>query len=696
MKYVFALLAILAPLFAGAQSTVTTNVYPTVGAACYVPNQTIIVANGINVIAVFQCSATTNTIVQLSGPPGPAWVPSAASGGLTPTATTPPYNAVKDEVDLFDVTITGNALSSASASFTPAINEKTIAAPIGPLALLNAVYVSGITATGAANSTCTITFPTPSGGVAATGFLRLSATNTVAASRPIFIWPYYTVGSSGATRSNGSGYTTAPTTGTASNGGATDPYGAATCSGSVVLTSTLAPTTVNTTLTYVDANDATLAVQATTNGTNLRVSYGTNNLTAIQACINAGQVAGSGCYLPAGQYLIAGGALQITSPLSLTGDGSQPIYGSQAALAPSSNWSNIMPSVAPFLSGSVIVQASPLTDIIDITSGGKGYTFFKFGGRFSPAFAFFQTGHGINTQPSTTVNTNLREAGLQDSYFASVHIWGQDGQSYGFNMVNTAYVRFLQNGAYGGGGVHQYSNGNACCFGNFDDYGSYYELGVGGTASDLTIDHASTSGVLPMNLFTFLGVQWNAYAFTTGTGSGSLWLANWYVPTPDIYGQNDRHLQVDTTDIVDAGNDAENWGGSAGTLNPLAQSVQNFIRFNRHDIWAPTLGNQWYLNVAGTAVIGFVGAQSDGSFEIQTNGASTPLVLFGSKTVTSPLTGKTVYSAAGTAIPACTSTTADQVVWVSDATTHGATYASGGSIRTLAYCDGTTTTWYAF
>lgn len=55
----------------------------------------------------------------------------------------------------------------------------------------------------------------------------------------------------------------------------------------------------------------------------------------------------------------------------------------------------------------------------------------------------------------------------------------------------------------------------------------------------------------------------------------------------------------------------------------------------------------------------------------------------------------TVYSAAGTALPSCTSSLNGTTATVSDATapTYRASYASGGTVTTLVQCDGASTTW---
>ena len=294
---------------------------------------------------------------------------------------------------------------------------------MGSAGIGNATYTSGLSCTGSFRQYVNVTFATPSGGTAATGKLYLTTGNTIASGDPIFTDP--TVGGPG------TGYTTPPTTATITNG-------TASCTGTPVLTSNLMPTPVAVTATYVNATTVTLSANAS-----LSISGGaiasvyTDNFTAVQKwitdCESQGVGPTSSCYAPsAGQYGISQ-AVQVVSP-SLTIQGGGVIT---------------IGTISPFITGTVFVQETPATDVLDIVTPvalnptSQSPNLKDFGIRFGAALAFVKTGHGIS------VNAGNSAANGAPGVIENIDGWGTDGTHDVFNMVSGGYVVYPK---YLGGG----------------------------------------------------------------------------------------------------------------------------------------------------------------------------------------------------------------------------------------------------
>ena len=132
-------------------------------------------------------------------------------------------------------------------------------------------YVSGITATGASGATCDITI-TGGGGTGATATVALSGTNTL------------TSGTALTMVTHGSGYTSPPTTGTVSNGTATN------CAGTPVLTTNIVAPTSFTVSGAFDTSDTPISPPAAcTAGTN-SATYNVPSVTVTTGGISTGVV----------------------------------------------------------------------------------------------------------------------------------------------------------------------------------------------------------------------------------------------------------------------------------------------------------------------------------------------------------------------------------------------------------------------
>ena len=129
-------------------------------------------------------------------------------GGVPVSAVT--YGAVGDAIMISDGTVTAGSttLTSASSSFTSADTGKTAIVPMGPEAVYMATTTAAATVTGSTNQYCTATI---SGGTTnAIGYLYLTSGNTIASGGIVYI-------QSG---QYGSGFTSAPTSATLTNGSA--------------------------------------------------------------------------------------------------------------------------------------------------------------------------------------------------------------------------------------------------------------------------------------------------------------------------------------------------------------------------------------------------------------------------------------------------------------------------------------------
>lgn len=382
-------------------------------------------------------------------------------GGPTVPMNLMAFGAVPDERDIYDAGVSGAALTSNTAQFTPLDNKRIFLVPDGAQGVLYATYISGGTPTGTTGQTCTVT-GFNGGGSNTSGVIYLNGTNTFAANATIYTSPSY-----------GTGFTSAPTSATLGTGG---PNPATSCSGAITITSTMATYPMLTTATYVNATTMALAAPATTNGTNLHVSIGTDNAGAIHNWITACQAAAQSvsCYAPAGQYLTTQTAT-VTQPIRLQGDGAYAQFGS------GSTFSQFYPVTPPFLTGSIFVEAGLGIDAFDIDAQAAAVNIFDIGVRFAPAIAFWDTGHGFNSSPSVTFG-GFPVWGVMSFSWERDSVWGQDGNHYAWVITNSEAGRLIGLSSWGGGGLFWTANTNQCCPGNSTVDQFVAGVGVGGAA----------------------------------------------------------------------------------------------------------------------------------------------------------------------------------------------------------------------
>ena len=288
------------------------------------------------------CSAsvTTNCVVNANGAGNVSVGNRVLPDGTVDVRS---QGAVGDERITTDAAMTAasGVLTSATAAFSASDVGKAVIVNAGAKRLRTATYTSGASVTGTVGQNCTVgSFN--GGGTGAAAYLILTGSNTVATTQPLDI------------TNIGSGFTSAPTSATLSNGAAVG-AGAATCSGTIAISSTLIGAPISTTVaSYQSATQITLSTTATTTVTGAYLAIGTDNATAIQAAITAAMTSGGAVYLPGkpstttGRYLVAsqmalpnngaGGTNAAQTPLRIFGDGAifAPFLAATAGVIPSS------------------------------------------------------------------------------------------------------------------------------------------------------------------------------------------------------------------------------------------------------------------------------------------------------------------------------------------------------------------------
>ena len=150
-------------------------------------------------------------------------------------------------------------------------------------------------------------------------------------------------------------------------------------------------------------------------------NYWTDDTAAIQKAITAAQTVNGAMFFPTGTYGISSPLSVTSSALEFLGSGVHAVTTSLATIA------NLnAPTAPPWLTGTVIVQTSAATDIVDITGTGASVNVENIGARVADAYRFTNTGHGFYAEASHQAE-QLPDVGLYYSYWRNVMVFGVDG-----------------------------------------------------------------------------------------------------------------------------------------------------------------------------------------------------------------------------------------------------------------------------
>lgn len=213
-----------------------------------------------------------------------------------------------------------------------------------------------------------------------------------------------------------------------------------------------------------------------------------DDTAALQAWITTIQGTAQVGYLPAGDYLISA-TLIVSDTIHIVGAGARALYGTYAD---NPNTAGNLPSLSPYLLGSVIVVGTASTDAIHLNVTGKAVYLHGFGIRFDPPYT--TTGHGIVAIPAT-VSAGGYDHGILGSRFTDIKVFGHDGDHYGFWWTNVLYSSLYDCHCWGGGGFYlEAYSGHGWDYGGLNVQEFYNQCVVGGTAHGIRGVSAETTG----------------------------------------------------------------------------------------------------------------------------------------------------------------------------------------------------------
>lgn len=166
------------------------------------------------------------------------------------------------------------------------------------------------------------------------------------------------------------------------------------------------------------------------------------------------------------------------------------------------------PAVAPFLKGSVILQTAAATNVINIPAVAKSVHLDDFGIRFADAIRHVNTGHGIVARPGASYMAG-GEHGLIQSIWRNVHVFGVDGNHYGFNVLNQLHNQWEFLRSYGGGGFLVECDSYGGNYGNLVANHIFSALYQRGTAHGIQLKGRASGAAGYLNLITLIRPQVN-------------------------------------------------------------------------------------------------------------------------------------------------------------------------------------------
>jgi len=229
----------------------------------------------------------------------------------------------------------------------------------------------------------------------------------------------------------------------------------------------------------------------------------------LQGALNA-TPAGGWLQIPCGTYQTSA-ALVIANPIKVSGCGvGENMTGEGLTDAP---WT------APFLYGTVIVQNTAATDVIDITGTLLSVHLSDFGLMFAPSIIFANTGHGINAQAALVSGQTWHQISTAKSNWRDISVFGTDGNHYAYRLVNFALLDSQRLRGYGGGIAQFVQDDPTVNGGNGHHSGFYGVVFVAGSAHAYSFVGAGSGSFGLLNLMKFDRPQANFENFNAHFGT---------------------------------------------------------------------------------------------------------------------------------------------------------------------------------
>ena len=237
----------------------------------------------------------------------------------------------------------------------------------------------------------------------------------------------------------------------------------------------------------------------------------TDDTAAIQAAIDAAVAAKGTVVLSSKTYRITS-TLLMTDTAGLIGNGFYQLYGDRQGYG-GIHGSDVMPTVAPFLAGSVLLVTVSNTDAIRFSGVGRSVNLADFGVRFADPIKFKTTGHGIRFESGLNgAGVPFHRYGCFGGRITNVGVYGNDGDHHAFVFVNCAYLTLTKIQSWGGPTQKWIVDDPIGWFGNSVVIAPYSCWIAGGTTSAASYDFVESYAGHGNILITFLRPQLFTFA----------------------------------------------------------------------------------------------------------------------------------------------------------------------------------------
>jgi hypothetical protein len=277
--------------------------------------------------------------------------------------------------------------------------------------------------------------------------------------------------------------------------------------------------------------------------------YASDDTPGALACIAAAEAAGGTVEFP-DAFVGLSAPLPPTGAIEIRGQSCKPLYGS---FATSSGGAYSIPTIPPYLQGTVFWQFTPATDCLQLAAVGQAQDLHKLGILFPGLH--FNTGHGVNvTAPGAY--EGYPDQGTVDPDWDHVYVFGHDGSHYGFNAENVLLPRFAKLRSWGGGGMRFFQTSKPGGCGNItleDCFAFVFNCGM---AHALAIDDLSSAlGGAPLDFSKF--GRWQSWVANLPTFAGGN--ISGYTP-PNTIGPtpNSQQMLVEASGTIATGDSGEN------------------------------------------------------------------------------------------------------------------------------------------